>query len=164
MLLDVQISIPWDKMDPHFTDVPHQWSAKGITSFMLWMGPISSIFDICTFLTMWFYYGCQTVDRASEFQTAWFIEGLLTQTLVIHMIRTEKIPFVQETAAWPVLALTTIIAGIGIYIPWSPIGKAEKMFHLPASYFGFLAVFVLSYCCLAQVAKVVYIRRFKKWL
>lgn len=160
----LQISIPWDKMDAHFTEVPHQWSAKGIGMFMVCMGPISSTFDITTFLTMWYYYGCQTDARASEFQTAWFIEGLLTQTLVIHMLRTERIPFFQEIAALPVLILTTIIVGIGIAIPWTPIGKAERMTHLPASYFGFVALFVLSYCVLVQFVKFLYIRKFKSWL
>jgi Mg2+-importing ATPase len=165
LLYDIsQISIPWDKMDAHFTDVPHQWSAKGIGMFMVCMGPISSIFDITTFLTMWYYYGCQTDARASEFQTAWFIEGLLTQTLVIHMLRTERIPFIQDIAAPPVLILTTIIVGIGIAIPWTPIGKAEHMTHLPASYFGFVALFVLSYCILVQFVKFLYIRKFKSWL
>ncbi|CAM6030359.1 unnamed protein product [Sphagnum balticum] len=165
LLYDIsQISIPWDKMDAHFTEVPHQWSAKGIGMFMVCMGPISSIFDITTFLTMWYYYGCQTDARASEFQTAWFIEGLLTQTLVIHMLRTERIPFFQEIAALPVLILTTIIVGIGIAIPWTPIGKAERMTHLPASYFGFVALFVLSYCILVQFVKFLYIRKFKSWL
>ncbi|CAM6058207.1 unnamed protein product [Sphagnum tenellum] len=165
LLYDIsQISIPWDKMDAHFTDVPHQWSAKGIGMFMVCMGPISSIFDITTFLTMWYYYGCQTDARASEFQTAWFIEGLLTQTLVIHMFPTERIPFIQDIAAPPVLILTTIIVGIGIAIPWTPIGKAEHMTHLPASYFGFVALFILSYCILVQFVKFLYIRKFKSWL
>ncbi|CAM6092107.1 unnamed protein product [Calypogeia fissa] len=165
LLYDIsQVSIPWDKMDPHYTDVPHQWSAGGITTFMVWMGPISSIFDICTFLTMWYFYGVKTVARQAEFQTAWFLEGLLTQTLVIHMIRTEKIPFIQETAALPVIILTTVIAAIGLAIPWTPIGKAEKMTHLPASFFGFLILFITSYCILAQFWKVLYIRRMKKWL
>jgi Mg2+-importing ATPase len=165
LLYDIsQIAIPWDKVDKEYTDVPHQWAAGGIATFMVWMGPTSSIFDVCTFLTMWYFYGCKTVERSAEFQTAWFLEGLLTQTLVIHMIRTQKIPFFQETASKPVLIMTVVIAAIGLYIPWSPVGEAEKMIHLPVSYFGFLFLFTGSYCVLAQLAKVLYIRVMKQWL
>ncbi|KAJ7564136.1 hypothetical protein O6H91_02G004100 [Diphasiastrum complanatum] len=159
-----QASIPWDKMDPEYLEAPHQWSAKGIATFMICMGPISSIFDITTFNLMWFHYGIRTVERQAVFQTAWFLEGLLTQTLVIHMLRTKKIPFIQETASVPVLITTAIIVGIGLAIPYTPLGKTEKMVHPYASYYYFLAITVFAYCCLAQLVKMLYIRVFKKWL
>ncbi|KAJ7556152.1 hypothetical protein O6H91_05G071400 [Diphasiastrum complanatum] len=159
-----QASIPWDKMDPEYLETPHQWSAKGIATFMICMGPISSIFDITTFNLMWFHYGIRTVERQAVFQTAWFLEGLLTQTLVIHMLRTKKIPFIQATASVPVLITTGIIVGLGLAIPYTPLGKTEKMVNPYGSYYYFLAITIFAYCCLAQLAKMAYIRVFKKWL
>ncbi|KAJ7292285.1 hypothetical protein O6H91_Y288600 [Diphasiastrum complanatum] len=159
-----QASIPWDRMDPEYLEIPHQWSAKGIATFMICMGPISSVFDITTFNLMWFYYGIRTVERQAVFQTAWFLEGLLTQTLVIHMLRTKKIPFIQATASMPVLLTTLAIVGIGLAIPYTPLGKTEKMVHPYASYYYFLAATIFAYCSLAQLAKMIYIRVFKTWI
>ncbi|KAJ7565807.1 hypothetical protein O6H91_02G076200 [Diphasiastrum complanatum] len=159
-----QASIPWDRMDPEYLETPHQWSAKGIASFMVCMGPMSSIFDITTFILLWFHYGIRTVERQAVFQTAWFLEGLLTQTLVIHLLRTTRIPFFQSTAALPVLLTTGAIVSIGLAIPYTPLGKTEKMVHPYPSYYYFLAMTIFAYCCLAQCAKMVYIRVFKKWL
>lgn len=165
LLYDIsQVSIPWDKMDVGYTDQPRKWSAKGIAKFMVCMGPVSSIFDMATFSLMWWYYGVRTKEQQALLQTGWFVEGLLTQTLVIHTLRTAKIPFIQETASKTVLIVTSLIVVVGVSLPFTPLGKAEKMVHLPASYFGFLAIIISSYCCLAQVCKMVYIRHFKTWL
>lgn len=165
LLYDIsQVSIPWDKMDIGYTDWPRQWSAKGIAKFMVCMGPVSSIFDITTFNLMWWYYGARTKEHQALLQTAWFVEGLLSQTLVIHTLRTAKIPFIQETASKTVLIVTSLVVMVGISLPFTPLGKAEKMVHLPASYFGFLAIILSSYCCLAQVCKMLYIHYFKTWL
>ncbi|KAJ7547024.1 hypothetical protein O6H91_08G065400 [Diphasiastrum complanatum] len=159
-----QASIPWDRMDSDYLEIPHQWSATGIVSFMIFMGPISSVFDIATFLLLWFGYGVCTPEQQALFQTCWFLEGLLTQTLVIHMLRTRRIPFLEETASWPVLLTTATIVGIGLAIPFTLLGATEMMAKPPISYFGFLAVIVLSYCCLAQLVKGAYIKIFGKWL
>ncbi|KAJ7561477.1 hypothetical protein O6H91_03G030100 [Diphasiastrum complanatum] len=159
-----QASIPWDMMDPEYLETPNQWSARGIATFMICMGPISSIFDITTFVILWFHYGIRAKERQAEFQTAWFLEGLLTQTLVIHMLRTRKIPFFQRTAAVPVVISSLLIVLIGLAIPYTPLGKTEKMVHPKASYYYFLAATVVTYICLVQFAKMVYIRVFKRWL
>eukprot|EP01018_Ginkgo_biloba_P028724 Gb_14318 [translate_table: standard] len=165
LLYDIsQIAIPWDTMDPEYVRVPHQWSASGIASFMLWNGPISTIFDIATFLFICWYYDANTVEREEFFHTAWFVEGLLMQTLIIHMIRTEKIPFIQRAASLPVICSTVVISTIGIAFPYTVIGKTMGLQYLPFSYYGFLIICILGYFVLAQLVKMAYIRVFKRWL
>ncbi len=159
-----QIAIPWDRMDPEFLKAPRQWSAGTIATFMLCIGPISSIFDITTFWVMWHIFGASTVAQQSFFQSGWFVVGLLTQTLIVHMIRTEKIPFLQSTAAPVVLATTTIVMAVGVWLPFSPLASAIRLQPLPAGYFLYLPVVLLAYCLLTQAVKVAYIRKFKSWL
>jgi len=131
---------------------------------MIFIGPISSIFDITTFLCIWHFFGANSIERQSLFQTAWFVESLLTQTLIVHMIRTEKVPFLQSTASAPVLALTGIIMLAGCLIPFSPLGASVGMVHLPAAYWPFLAVTLVAYCLLTQACKRLFIRKFGEWL
>ena len=131
---------------------------------MVCIGPISSIFDVVTFLVMWNVFHANTVARQSLFQSGWFVVGLLTQTLIVHMIRTQHIPFIQSRAAAPVIVLTASIMAFGIYLPFSSLGAHLGMVPLPLSYFGWLAAILLSYCVLTQLIKTIYIRRFKQWL
>jgi len=131
---------------------------------MVTIGPISSIFDITTFCLMWFVFSANTVGEQSLFQSGWFIEGLLSQTLVVHMIRTRKIPFFQSTATLPVLLLTGAIMVIGIYIPFSPLGNLIGLQPLPWTYFPWLVATLVGYCVLTQLVKTLYIRRFSAWL
>ncbi len=159
-----QIAIPWDHMDAEFLKKPRQWSASTIATFMLCIGPLSSIFDIITFWVMWHCFGANTLAAQSLFQSGWFIVGLLTQTLIVHMIRTEKIPFLQSTAAPAVLAATAATMVIGIALPFSPLASAIRLQPLPSGYFLYLPVVLLAYCLLTQFVKVIYIRRFKSWL
>lgn len=158
-----QLSLPWDKMDKEFLRKPRKWDAKNIGRFMLWVGPTSSIFDITTFALMWFVFSANTVEQQSLFQSGWFIEGLLSQTLVVHMLRTQKIPFIQSRAALPVMLMTGLVMAIGIYIPFSPLGHIVGLEPLPWSYFPWLAGTLLCYCIVAQMMKRFYIRRFGQW-
>src|ERR1019366_6367841 len=112
-----QTSIPWDDMDPEYLTVPRKWRADDIGRFMLFIGPTSSVFDIATYLLMWHVFGANSPAHQSLFQSGWFIESLLTQTLIVHMIRTAKVPFLQSRATWPVLTLTGAIMGCGILLP-----------------------------------------------
>jgi Mg2+-importing ATPase len=165
LLYDIsQISIPWDSVDRDFLRKPRKWDASSIAVFMLFVGPISSIFDYTTFALMWGVFGANTVESAPLFQSGWFIEGLLSQTLIVHMIRTARVPFLQSTASLPVLLLTGAVMAIGIYIPFSPFGRAIGMVPLPGSYFPWLLITLLSYCLLTQFIKGLYIHRFKSWL
>lgn len=159
-----QLSLPWDKMDKEFLRKPRKWDAKNIGRFMLWVGPTSSIFDITTYALMWFVFAANSVEHQALFQSGWFIEGLLSQTLVVHMLRTQKILFIQSTAALPVLLTTGLIMAIGIYIPFSPLGTLVGLEPLPWQYFPWLAGTLICYCVVAQLMKRFYIRRFGEWL
>ena len=165
LLYDIsQVSIPWDDVDQDFLKQPRKWDAGGIARFMVFIGPISSIFDIVTFLVMWHVFFANNVEHQSLFQSGWFIEGLLTQTLIVHMIRTQHIPFVESRASMPVILLTASIMAFGIYLPFSPLGAHLGMVPLPLAYFPWLAGILLSYCVLTQLMKRIYIRRFGQWL
>ena len=158
-----QLSLPWDKMDKEFLRKPRKWDAKNIGRFMLWIGPTSSIFDITTFALMWYVFAANNVEAQALFQSGWFIEGLLSQTLVVHMLRTQKIPFIQSSATLPVLLTTAVIMAMGIYIPFSPLGAMVGLEPLPLSYFPWLVATLLSYCLVAQGMKRFYIKRFGQW-
>jgi P-type Mg2+ transporter len=165
LLYDIsQVSIPWDDVDKDFLKQPRKWDAGGIARFMMFIGPISSIFDIVTFLVMWHVFSANTIEHQSLFQSGWFVVGLLTQTLIVHMIRTQHIPFIQSRAATPVILLTASIMAIGIYLPFSPLGAHIGLVPLPLSYFPWLAGILLGYCILTQLMKHFYIRRFGQWL
>ncbi len=165
LLYDIsQTSIPWDSMDEDFIEKPQKWDARGIRKFMLYIGPISSIFDYATFAVMWFVFKANSPAHQTLFQSGWFIEGLLSQTLIVHMIRTRKIPFIQSWAAAPVLALTSIIMLIGIAIPFSPLARILNLQALPLSYFPWLVGILISYCLLTQFVKNWFINRFHQWL
>ncbi|MHB1315966.1 MAG: magnesium-translocating P-type ATPase [Christensenellales bacterium] len=162
-----QISIPWDTMDPAYLLKPKKWDAKGIGRFMGIIGPCSSLFDIATFLLMWYIFGCNTASDpmlVALFHSAWFVESLMTQTMVVHMIRTEKIPFIQSRAAKPVLLLTFAVIVIGVILPFTAAGAFFKMTPLPLGFFPFLALILACYITLTQFVKMLYIRRFKTFL
>ncbi|NWE48709.1 magnesium-translocating P-type ATPase [Pseudomonas gingeri] len=158
-----QLALPWDKMDKEFLRKPRKWDAKNIGRFMLWIGPTSSIFDITTFALMWYVFAANSVEMQALFQSGWFIEGLLSQTLVVHMLRTQKIPFFQSTAALPIIVMTCLAVAIGIYLPFSQLGTLVGLVPLPMAYFPWLVGTLLAYCVVAQTMKTFYIRRFKQW-
>ncbi len=165
LLYDVsQTSIPWDSMDEDFLETPKKWDAGGITRFMIFIGPISSIFDYVTFIVMFYFFKANSPEHQSLFQSGWFIEGLLSQTLIVHMIRTRKIPFIQSWATAPVIALTSAIMLIGIAIPFTPLAASLKMQPLPLSYFPWLFGILISYCFLTQLVKNWFIKKFNQWL
>ena len=165
LLYDIsQISIPWDKMDKEFLEKPKKWDAGSVSKFMLYIGPISSVFDFATFAVMWHVFKANVPEHQTLFQSGWFVEGLLSQTLIIHMIRTRKIPFIQSWAATPVVVLTSLIMVIGILIPFSPFAAALKLQPLPLAYFPWLVGILFSYCLLTQLVKNWFIRKFHTWL
>lgn len=172
------IAIPWDNVDEEFLAVPRQWDASSIASFMLWIGPTSSIFDITTYALMFFVI-CPAVVGASwgqltdpalqahfiaVFQAGWFVESMWSQTLVIHMIRTPKIPFIQSRASAPVFLLT--FAGIIVLtlIPFTAFGASIGLAPLPLVYFAWLALTVFLYMAVAQWFKNIYVKRYGELL
>ena len=165
LLYDIsQISIPWDKMDAEYIEQPRKWETGNLAKFMLFIGPISSVFDYATFAVLFFVFKANSAEHQSLFQSGWFIEGLLSQTLIVHMIRTRKIPFIQSWATAPVLALTTAIMAIGIIIPFTSFAAVLKLQSLPLSYFPWLAAILIGYCLLTQLIKTWYLKKFDSWL
>src|SRR3974390_1601460 len=154
LLYDIsQVSIPWDDVDKDYLKQRSKWDARGIARVMVFSGPISSIFDVVTFLVMWHVFDANTVEKQSLFQSGWFVVGLLTQTLIVHMIRTQHIPFIHSRAATPVILLTARLIAAGMYLPFSPVGAQVGMVPLPPSYFPWLVGILLSYCMLTQLVK-----------
>lgn len=163
LLYDVsQISIPTDNVDPEQIAKPRPWSMSEISRFILFIGPISSIFDYTTFFMMLYIFDCWNPDHASLFQSGWFVESLITQTLIIHVIRTNQIPFLQSRASWPLLATTVTIMIIGIWIVESPIAPALDLTPLPIFYWPLLMLTMLSYVVLTQLTKT-FLQR-KGWI
>ncbi|WP_249168463.1 magnesium-translocating P-type ATPase [Erwinia sp. E602] len=158
-----QLALPWDKMDREFLRQPRKWDAKNIGRFMLWMGPTSSVFDITTFWLMWHVFAANSVEAQALFHSGWFVEGLLSQTLVVHMLRTGKIPFIRSRAALPVMLMTGLVMVVGVLIPFTPLGSAFGLVPLPLSYFPWLLATLLGYCLLTQGVKTLYMRRFGQW-
>ena len=165
LLYDIsQTTIPFDRMDAEYLRKPRKWDASGLSRFMIWIGPISSIFDLTTYLLMWYLFKCRSAEMQALFQSGWFVEGLLSQTLIVHMIRTRKIPFIQSRASWPVMAMTFAIMAFGIAIPFTPFGASIGLVALPWSYFPWLAATLTAYCVLTQAIKNRYVKRFNSWL
>ena len=161
LLYDVsQTGIPFDNVDPELVAKPLKWNPADIGRFMLFFGPISSIFDIATFALMWWVFDANVVARQALFQSGWFVVGLLTQTLVVHLIRTPKLPFIQSTAATPLLVMTVAIMALGVWLPMGPLAPDFKLQALPSSYFGWLVGILVGYCGLTTAMKRLYIRRF----
>jgi Mg2+-importing ATPase len=148
-----QVPIPADNVDPEQTSRPRPWSMNDITKFILLIGPCSSVFDYTTYFLMYYVFGANTPAHASLFQTGWFVESLITQTLIIHVIRTNKMPLVQSRASWPMGLTTLVVIAAGLYLPYSPVAGALGFTPLPAFYWPFLLITVGCYLALTQVVK-----------
>ncbi len=155
-----QISIPFDNVDQEFLDKPQHWNPADLGRFMVFFGPISSVFDVTTFALLWFVFGANVPEHQTLFQSGWFIEGLLSQTLIVHMIRTRKIPFLQSRAAWPLLGMTLSIMALGILLPMSSLAPYFKFQALPLMYFPCLLMVLFGYAVLTQAMKGWYARRY----
>jgi Mg2+-importing ATPase len=152
-----QTTIPTDNVDDEYIALPRRWDIGNITKFMLFLGPISSIFDYVTYGTLIFVFGAWT--NPPLFQTGWFVESLLTQTLIIHIIRTARIPFLQSRASNSLIVTTILVAGAGALLPYSPLGSTLGFVPLPALYWPAVVVIILGYCVLAHLVKSWFVRR-----
>ena len=170
LLYDIgQTTIPTDDVDAEQIQRPRPWNMKSLTRFIVLIGPCSSIFDYTTYLVMLYLFGCWDVSTpaaaahsASLFQTGWFVESLVTQTLIIHVIRTNRFPFVQSRASWPVIATGLSIIAVGIVLPFSSAGRYLGFTTLPSLYWPILAVTVACYLLLTQGVKSWLLRR--RWV
>ncbi|MGL6186263.1 MAG: magnesium-translocating P-type ATPase [Clostridium chrysemydis] len=170
------IAIPWDNVDKEYLKNPKMWDASSIGKFMKWIGPTSSVFDILTFIVMYFIVcpiiaggnyndpGVNQILFVAAFNAGWFIESLITQTLVVHMIRTEKTPFVRSIASKQVLIATAVAVSVGAIIPFTEFGEMLGMVSLPLIYFLFVALIVIGYMILVTVAKKSYIKKYGELL
>lgn len=180
-------AIPWDNVDEEFISVPRKWDASSVGSFMMWIGPTSSVFDWMTYIFMYFVFcplfvsrGVLYNDLASHFagadlvrmqtayvamfQTGWFIESMWSQTLVIHMIRTSKLPFIQSHASAPLTLMTFTGIGVLTIIPFTTFGRMLGFVALPTAYFAYLIPCILLYMVLATSLKKAYVRHYGELL
>ncbi len=166
-----QTGIPSDNVDEELILLPRKWDIKNIKWFMIFIGPISSIFDYATFGLMWFFFNCRAFLDMSQtaasremnatlFQTGWFVESLLTQTLIVHIIRTKRVPFIQSRASLPMTLTTLIVMAIGAWLPYSPFARTFGFVPLPLSYWGWIASFLLTYSVLTHLVKQWFFKRF----
>ena len=170
-------TMPWDNVDEDYVKVPRQWDASSITKFMLWIGPTSSVFDITTYIMMFFLIGpmvlggpfssltpAQQLTFTALFHAGWFVESIWSQTLVIHMIRTPKLPFIRSHASWQVTGLTTVGLAVGTIIPFTFIGSWMGMQPLPLVYFPLLLATIVAYMLLATAFKMIFVKRYGELL
>jgi len=161
LLYDIsQIAIPFDRVDDELVNKPLRWNPADIGRFMLFFGPISSIFDIFTYWLMWTVFTANSAESQTLFQSGWFVVGLLTQTLIVHMIRTPRLPFIESRAAWPLTLMTVLIMAIGVWLPMSSLASAFSLQALPIAYFPWLIGILLAYAGLTTLMKRFYIHRF----
>ena len=167
------IAIPWDNVDEEYLKIPRKWEASSIRDFMVIIGPTSSIFDITTFGLMFFIIAPQIVgvkygeisdpilrnQFIAVFQSGWFIESMWSQTLVIHLLRTEKLPFIESRASKPVTLLTSLGIVLLTLIPYSSFGKSMGLASLPMNYFGWLGLTIVAYMLVVSATKKVFIRK-----
>jgi len=157
-----QVPIPSDAVDDEQVSRPRPWDIAEIRRFIFFIGPISSIFDYSTFLVMLYVFDCWAPGRAALFQTGWFVESLMTQTLIIHVIRTNKIPFLQSRASWALTATTLAIMAAGVLLPYSPLAPALGFVQLPPLFWPILLATLAAYVCLTQLIKTWLLR--KQWI
>jgi Mg2+-importing ATPase len=164
-----QLGIPTDRVDEEYLLKPRKWNIESIKKFMLWIGPMSSVFDYTTFALMWWVYKCGVFSTPGAadalkghaekmFHTGWFVESLLTQTLIVHIIRTNKIPFLQSSASMALTLTTLAVMGVAIYLPFSPIAGYLGFVALPMSFWGWMAATLLAYVVLTHTMKTMFIR------
>ena len=175
LLYDVsQLGIPLDHVDEEYLAKPRRWNIKSIQKFMIFIGPISSIFDYATFFLMLYFFGCAAYVLPAEgaaatpasamferlFHTGWFVESLLTQTLIVHIIRTNRIPFIQSRASKSMFFTTLSVMAVGCWLPYSPLANFLGFEPLPLVFFVWMVAFLLAYSVLTHNVKTWFVRKF----
>jgi Mg2+-importing ATPase len=165
-----QVGIPADRVDDEYLLKPRKWNIESIKKFMIWIGPMSSIFDYTTFFLLLYVFRCIDFTTAADpavklhaeslFHSGWFVESLLTQTLIVHIIRTNRVPFFQSRASWP-LALTTLtVMAVACALPYSPLATYLGLVPLPLAFWPWMLATVVAYSLLTHLVKVRFIRRY----
>ncbi|KAF1297669.1 magnesium-translocating P-type ATPase [Enterococcus sp. JM4C] len=159
-----QLTMPWDKVDEEELVKPVKWETKKLLKFTVFIGPVSSIFDIMTFLVMWFVFSANTVEQQGLFQTGWFVVGLLTQTFVVQVVRTRRIPFIQSRPSWPVFLSSLAVIVAGLLIVLTPVRQFFDFVSLPTTYWFWMLLLVVLYLISVQGAKKIYIHLTNEWI
>ena len=153
-----QTTIPTDEVDPEWLTRPRKWAIGELRRFILYIGPISSIFDYLTFFIMLYIF--KSLTNPALFHTGWFVESLLTQTLIVHIIRTHRIPFIQSRPSAAMLTSTLVIMMVGVWLPFSPVARWLGLVPLPAVYFLWIIGYLSAYCVLTHSVKMWFARKF----
>ena len=159
-----QIGMPFDNVDPEYLERPKQWNTVGIKKFMFVFGTISTVLDILCFLVLWFVLKFDSVEKATLFQTGWFAFGIISQTLIIHMFRTHKTPFIKSKSSKHLLVSTFAITIITLIITFTDIATVFDLSKLPAIYLLWIFVLLCVYALLIQIFKRIYMRVNEEWL
>lgn len=159
-----QMGMPLDSVDKEYVKKPRKWETRSIKSFMAFMGPLSSVFDILCFAIMWWAIGANTMELSPLFQSGWFVFGTVSQVLVIHMIRTAKIPFLQSRPSAPLFLSTFIVATVAILIGFTDFAIGLDMLRLPILFIPWLVAILMGYLLCVQFIKKVYIKRYGEWM
>ena len=158
------LTLPWDRVDEGDIKKPRKWESQSLSKFMIFIGPISSIFDLTTYALMWFVFAANSPEHAALFQSGWFIESIISQTLIVHMLRTRRLPFFQSRASLPVLLATGAVCVFGLILPFTGWGATLGLVPLPWTYFPWLIGTLLAYMVLTQLIKKVFIRKTGAWI
>ena len=162
-----QMTIPWDNIDEDYIKTQRKWDTKSIMSFMLWVGPTSSVCDILLFLIMFNILGWNNPNIESSvslFQSGWFVASMITQTIIIYFIRTAKTPFIHSNPSVYVFFSTSMAMLITMILPYLKVGTYLDLTGLPAIYYGWLLIVLILYILMVQIVKLIYIKKYKNWL
>ena len=159
-----QMGIPFDSVDKEYLKKPRKWETGSIKSFVMFLGPLSSIFDILCYIVLWWAIGANNIEMAPVFQCGWFVFGTVSQVLIIHMIRTGKKPFLQSMPSRSLFFSTLVVAIVALIIGFTRLSVALDMMPLPVSFIPWLLILLIGYGISAQMIKKVYVKFYKEWL
>ena len=159
-----QFGMPYDNVEEEYIEKPMEWDTDSLKQFMFYFGLTSTLLDVLCFAVLWFIFGYKTPEQAEYFQCGWFIFGVISQTLVIHTIRTHKLPFASGKAGRELIISTLAVVAVTLVIGMSDLAYILDMKPLPYTYLIYLAILMVVYMLIAQIMKNIYIKRFKKWI
>ena len=155
------MTIPFDNVDKESLEKPKKLDIKSLKRFMLFMGPVSSLFDLIVFLSLWFVFFVRDV---AHFQTIWFTYSIVSNLVGMHIIRTAKIPFIQSNAHKAVYISSILLIAVGILVPFTPLGNAIGLVPIAGKYIWLIFGVTFLYCIIASFAKKIYIKKYKEWI
>ena len=156
-----QLTLPFDNVDKEYLQKPKKWDTKSLKRFMLFMGPVSSVFDLIVFASIWFIFG---IREAAVFQTIWFTYSIVSNLMGMHIIRTAKTPFIKSNASKMVYASSILLSLVAMAVPYTWLGKTIGLVPLPIEYFSIILIVPILYCFVAIFAKKIYIKKFGEWI